>query len=122
MKKINKQDTQLQQQQDLIAEIRLSGKSFIYDVEDELTDEFAHFYFLGFHDGKEVLFDTVLYTLRMQHESELFEMAEHKAAQHFPQYKKIPMKKPVPNMSNTCICSSAFTPKKLKKFPFTIWN
>ncbi len=89
MKKINKQDTQLQQQQDLMAEIQSSGKSFFYDVEDELTDEFAHFYFLGSHDGKEVLFDAVLYTLRMQHESEMFEIAEHKAAQHFPQYKKI---------------------------------
>jgi hypothetical protein len=86
MKK-NKESTH--QQQDLMTSIKSSGQPFNYDAEDELTDEYAHFYFLGFHDGKEVLFDTVLYTLRMQHESELFEIAEHKAAQHFPGYKKI---------------------------------
>src|SRR5690606_28074787 len=36
-----------------------------------------------------VIYDAVMYTLRMQHESELFEIAEHRAAQHFPDYKKI---------------------------------
>ncbi len=75
--------------QDLIAKVKSSGQPFIYDEGDEQSDEYAHFYFMGVHDGKEVLFDTVLYTLRMQHESELFEIAEHKAAQHFPRYKKI---------------------------------
>ncbi|MEX2235625.1 MAG: hypothetical protein WD824_25940 [Cyclobacteriaceae bacterium] len=41
------------------------------------------------YEGKEVIYDTVVYTLRLQHESELFEIAEHRAAQHFPEYKKI---------------------------------
>jgi len=73
----------------LMAKVRSSVQPFVYDEEDEQSDEYAHFYFIGLHDGKEELFDTVLYTLRMQHESELFEIAEHKAAQHFPRYKKI---------------------------------
>lgn len=59
------------------------------DEDDQLTDDYAHFYFLGAHEGKEELFDTVLYTLRMQHESELFEMAEQQTIQQFPQYSKI---------------------------------
>lgn len=71
------------------SKILASGKSFIFDPEDEVTDEYAHFYFMGSHKGSEVVFDAVLYTLRLQHESELFEVAEHKAAQHFPEYKKI---------------------------------
>lgn len=66
-----------------------SGQSFVYDETDERSDEYAHFYFLGLHDGKEVIYDAVLYTLRLQHESELFEIAEHRAAQHFPDYRKI---------------------------------
>lgn len=78
-----------QKQLDLMAKVKSSGQAYIYDVEDEQTAEYAHFYFMGVHEGKEVLFDTVLYTLRMQHESELFEIAEQKAAQHFPGYKKI---------------------------------
>lgn len=69
--------------------IRASGKSYILNEEEEANDEYVHFYFIGTHDGKEVIFDTVLYTLRLQHESELFEIAEHRAAKHFPDYKKI---------------------------------
>ena len=76
-------------QLDLIKKLKASGQTFIYDDEDQLTDDFVHFYFMGIHEGNEVLFDTVLYTLRMQHESELFEIAERQAAQHFPHYNKI---------------------------------
>jgi hypothetical protein len=66
-----------------------SGKTFIMDSEDENTEEYAHFYFIGMFEGREVIYDAVIYTLRLQHESELFEIAEHRAANHFPQYKKI---------------------------------
>jgi hypothetical protein len=62
---------------------------FLLDDEDESSDEYCHFYFIGLFEGKEVIYDTVMYTLRLQHESELFEIAEHRAAKHFPQYKKI---------------------------------
>jgi hypothetical protein len=89
MKNKESSNPPLQKQLDLIAKVKSSGQSFIYDPADEQTTEYAHFYFMGVDDGKEVLFDTVLYTLRMQHESELFEIAEQKAAQHFPGYKKI---------------------------------
>jgi hypothetical protein len=69
--------------------MRSGGQVFLFDEEDESGDEYAHFYFVGFYEGKEVIYDAVIYTLRLQHESELFEIAEHKAAQHFPEYKKI---------------------------------
>lgn len=69
--------------------MKLSGKDFIMDGDDENTDEYAHFYFIGKFEGREVIYDAVIYTLRLQHESELFEIAEHRAAQHFPEYKKI---------------------------------
>ena len=69
--------------------MKSSGKIYILDEEDENTDEYAHFYFIGKFEGKEVIYDAVIYTLRLQHESELFEIAEHRAAKHFPQYKKI---------------------------------
>ncbi len=89
MEKTQNLSPALQPHQDLVDKLKSSGQSFIFDAEDERTDEYAHFYFLGIYDGKEVLFDAVLYTLRMQHESEMFEIAEHKAAKHFPHYKKI---------------------------------
>lgn len=69
--------------------IEAEGQGFIYDTDDENTEEYAHFYFIGNYEGKEAIYDTVMYTLRLQHESELFEIAEHRAAKHFPEYKKI---------------------------------
>lgn len=65
------------------------NQDFLLDEDDEQTDEYAHFQFIGFYEGKEVIYDAVMYTLRLQHESELFEIAEHRAAKHFPEYKKI---------------------------------
>jgi hypothetical protein len=69
--------------------IRASGRNYLLDETDEQNDECAHFYFVGNHNQANVVYDCVLYTLRFQHESELFEIAEQKAAQHFPQYKRI---------------------------------
>lgn len=86
---MNIHDESVQKQQDIIEKLKSSGQPFIFDPDDQVTEDYAHFYFLGSHEGKEALFDTVLYTLRMQHESELFEIAELQAAQHFPHYTKI---------------------------------
>jgi len=69
--------------------MKASGTAWLKDEEDEHNDEYTHFYFVGLYEGKEVIYDTVMYTLRLQHESELFEIAEHRAAQHFPEYRKI---------------------------------
>jgi hypothetical protein len=67
-----------------------SAKSlFAVDDDDERTDEYVHLHFVGINDGKEVAVDAALYTLRMHHESELFEIAEEQAYKHFPQYKKL---------------------------------
>jgi hypothetical protein len=69
--------------------IKTLGRAWLEDPQDERTEEYAHFYFVGLFEGREVVYDTLMYTLRLQHESELFEIAEHRAAQHFPEYKKI---------------------------------
>jgi hypothetical protein len=66
------------------------GVPFLADENDENTDESLHFYFIGKdEEGREVVYDAMMYTLRFQHESEMFEIAEHRAAKHFPDYKKI---------------------------------
>jgi hypothetical protein len=78
---------------DYRARIKSGGKSFAFITSDEdNNDEYAHFYFIGKYEGREVVYDTVLYTLRLDHQSELYEVAEHRAANHFPQYKKITYK------------------------------
>lgn len=65
------------------------GRPFLVDESDENSDEYFHFYFVGKYNGKDVVYDAVMYTLRLQHESEMFEIAEHRAAKHFPNYRKI---------------------------------
>jgi len=62
--------------------------TFILDTDDESTDEFAHFYFINNGDSN-VVFDAVLYTLQMEYNSELYDVAEQKAAERFPDFKKL---------------------------------
>jgi hypothetical protein len=70
-------------------ELEGSGKKFKIVPSEDNSDEFVNFYFIGKYEGKEVIYDAALYTLRLHHSSELFELAEHKAAQKFPNYKAI---------------------------------
>lgn len=60
----------------------------IIESEDN-SDDFKNFYFIGMYEGKEVIYDAAIYTLRLQHSSEIHELAEHKVAQKFPDYKSI---------------------------------
>jgi hypothetical protein len=76
-------------QEEIKSKIISSGKSFIQLNEEDNTDEYVQFNFLGKYNGEEVVYDAIMYTLRFHYESELFEIAEHEAAKHFPQYKKI---------------------------------
>ena len=53
--------------------IASTGKTYVLDQDDENTDEYVHFYFIGKFEGKDAIYDTVIYTLRLHHESELYE-------------------------------------------------
>ncbi len=69
-------------------EIQASGNSFIINEDEPQGDEFAHFFFVGKHEGREVIYDAVLYSLRLEHSSKVYELADEKAAEKFPNYKK----------------------------------
>jgi hypothetical protein len=69
--------------------IKVNGGSYVLDDQDEQTDEYVHFYFVGEYDGAEVVYDAAMYTLRLHHESELYEIAEDRASKRFPKFKKI---------------------------------
>lgn len=70
-------------------ELNASGKSFKIIPSQDNSDEFVNFYFVGMYEGKEVIYDAALYTLRLHHASEVYELAEHKAAQKFPDFTGI---------------------------------
>ncbi|MFN3761009.1 MAG: hypothetical protein ACK4SF_17480 [Algoriphagus aquaeductus] len=70
-------------------ELAKSGKTFKVIPDEENSDEFVNFYFIGKHEGREVIYDAALYTLRLHHASEVYELAEHEAAKKFPNFKGI---------------------------------
>ena len=70
-------------------ELSASGKSFKIIPSEDNSEEFVNFYFVGMYEGREVIYDAALYTLRLHHSSEIYELAEHTAAQNFPNFKGI---------------------------------
>lgn len=66
-----------------------SGKNYVVVESEDNSDEYVNVFFIGMYEGREVIYDAAIYTLRMHFESEVYELAEHRAAQKFPQFKKI---------------------------------
>ncbi len=61
---------------------------FIDDEEEDIDDseDFVHFQFVGKHEGKEVIYDTILSTLSLHHSSLVFEEAEKQYMKINPKY------------------------------------
>jgi hypothetical protein len=74
------------------AELQKSGKNYVRVNDEDNSEEYVNFQFVGMYEGREVIYDAAIYTLRLQHSSEIYEIAEHKAAQKFPNYKPIEYK------------------------------
>ena len=66
-----------------------AGRPYVINDNEPQGEEYAHFIFVGRHEGREVVFDSVLYTLRLHHMSVLYEMAEDKACERFPEYNRV---------------------------------
>jgi len=60
----------------------------LVEDEEDMSDEneFAHFQFVGKHEGKEVIYDALLSTLSLHHSSLLYEEAETKVAKLYKDY------------------------------------
>ncbi len=71
-------------------ECQQEGKSFIYVEDDDLdvleAGECVHIQFAGQYQGQEVIFDTLVYTLRLHHSSLVYEMAVEQVQKTFPTY------------------------------------
>ena len=75
--------------EDFRRQLQAQGRNYLLINEEDNSDEYVNFNFIGKYQGKEVIYDAAMYTLRLHYNSELWEMAEHKAAQNFPEYKSI---------------------------------
>lgn len=82
---------------ELKAECQQEGQNYvIVEDEDGMNDsgEFAHFQFVGKHDGQEVIYDAVMGTLRLNHSSLVFEEAEIRMKKSYPSYVEVDKRKP----------------------------
>ncbi|GMQ23953.1 hypothetical protein Aoki45_06350 [Algoriphagus sp. oki45] len=70
-------------------ELSRSGKNYKIIPDEGNSEEFVNFWFIGMYEGKKVIYDAALYTLRLHHSSEVYELAEHEAAKKFPNFKGI---------------------------------
>ena len=70
-------------------EMARAGMAYVLVDSEDNSDDFMNFLFIGKHEGRDVIYDAVIYTLKVQHHSEVYEIAEHEAAIKFPDYKKI---------------------------------
>lgn len=70
-------------------ELSRAGKNYKIIPDEGNSEEFVNFWFIGMYEGKKVIYDAALYTLRLHHSSEVYELAEHEAAKKFPNFKGI---------------------------------
>ncbi|GAB3965471.1 hypothetical protein GCM10028806_04730 [Spirosoma terrae] len=71
-------------------ECQQEGKSFVYVEDDDLdvleSGECVHIQFPGSYQGQEVIFDALVYTLRLHHSSLVYEMAVEQVQKAYPDY------------------------------------
>ncbi|UFH52153.1 hypothetical protein [Spirosoma sp. KNUC1025] len=71
-------------------ECRQEGKSFVYVEDDDLDTleegECVHIQFPGQYQSQEVIFDALVYTLRLHHSSLVYEMALEQVRKTYPEY------------------------------------
>lgn len=74
-------------------ECLLAEASFVYyedlSIDEPRGDEYAHFHFVGEYENQEVIYDAILYTLRMHHSSLVYDEAEKRAIKAFPLFVPI---------------------------------
>lgn len=75
--------------EDLEHELSKSGKPYKIVPDPGNSEEFVNFLFIGMFEGRQAIYDAALYTLRLHHSSEVYELAEHEAAKKFPNFKGI---------------------------------
>ncbi|GAB2771671.1 hypothetical protein GCM10027275_13080 [Rhabdobacter roseus] len=71
-------------------ECKAESRNFIY-VEDEFEDEegnneHAHVQFVGYFQTREVIYDALLYTLRLHHATLVYDLALERAQKLYPKY------------------------------------
>ncbi len=65
---------------------KMNAQGFMVSESEDNGEEYVNFTFIGNYKGKEVIYDAVIYTLRLNHHSELYELAEERTIQKYPEF------------------------------------
>lgn len=68
---------------------RMNKYGFMVVESEDNGDEYVNFMFIGEYKGREVIYDAVIYTLRLNHRSDLYEIAEQKTVERFPEFNSM---------------------------------
>ncbi len=69
--------------------LKMNSQSFKVVESEDNGDEYVNFIFVGNYKGKEVVYDAVIYTLRLSHHSELYEIAEQRTTEKYPEFNSM---------------------------------
>lgn len=76
--------------QELKDECAAAEQDFMYidtdEMDESIADDLVHVEFVGIYKGKEVIYDAIIYTLRMLHSGMVYEEAEKRVMKMFPLY------------------------------------
>jgi hypothetical protein len=68
---------------------KMNDQGFMIVESEDNGDEYVNFLFVGNYKGKEVIYDAVIYTLRLNHHSELYEIAEQRTTDKYPEFNSM---------------------------------
>ncbi len=68
---------------------KMNLEGFMIVEPDDNGEEYVNFVFIGNYKGKEVIYDAVIYTLRLSHHSELYEIAEQRTTEKYPEFNSM---------------------------------
>lgn len=72
-------------------ECKGEGTNFIYvedgfEEDEEENNEHAHVQFIGYHNNREVIYDALIYTLRLHHATKVYDLALERVQKQMPGY------------------------------------
>ena len=65
------------------------NSNFVWNADEENNESIAHFFFTGDYQGKQVVYNALIYSLRLSYGAKLYELAEVEAGKHFPDFKPL---------------------------------
>lgn len=69
--------------------LKMNAQGFKVMESEDNGDEYMNFIFVGNYKGKPVVYDAVIYTLRLSHHSELYEIAEERTTEKYPEFNSM---------------------------------